>query len=81
VVVVGWRWLRTSPQQKPRLSRDDRRLAIEERNVLVRPAYVRTLRGWQCAAGLLGQRGEKYGQDSGGGSVVLLSMIGGSSIF
>jgi hypothetical protein len=39
------------------------------------------LRGWQCTAGRLGRHGEIYGQDSGGGSVVLLLMTGSFSIF
>jgi hypothetical protein len=41
----------------------------------------RILWGWQCAAGRLGRRSEKYGQELGCGGVVLLSMMGGYSIF
>lgn len=40
-----------------------------------------SLRGLQCVAGRLVRHGEKYDQDSGGSIMVLLSMMGCSSIF
>lgn len=56
--------------------------AVEERKDLLGLGDIqRTLRGWQCTAGRLGRHGEIYGQDSGGGSVVLLLMTGSFSIF